>query len=243
MNPEVGPVRAGDGGYIRLDPRLEARGLWQDFHTRYVAALANHLSEALAPRYVAIVEDRVYVAWESQSQWLRPDVAVARASAPGPASEARHAGRRWAQPVIVPVAIGDQVTEHSVSIRASDGELVTTIELLSPNNKRPGHEGRQAYLTKRTRVLQAGIHLAELDFLLHGERMPLARPWPACDRAVLVVRAHRLDRGERYPFGADDPLPTIALPLREPDPDYPLDLQAILEETWQRARYDVWLRG
>lgn len=234
----------GDGrGCVRLDPRLETRELWQDFHTRYIAALANHLSEALAPRYVAVVEDRVYSAWESEGQWCRPDVAVVRAPTHQLGSRREAGTSGLARPVIVPVAVRDEVTEHSVSIRTPDGQLVTTIELLSPNNKRPGHEGRQAYLSKRSRLLQAGIHLAELDLLVEGERMPLARPWPACDRAVLIVRAHRLDKGELYPFRVDDPLPTIALPLREPDADYPLDLQAILEETWRRARYDLWLRG
>lgn len=224
-----------------LDPRLEESGLWPDFHTRFIAALANHLGEILHPHYVALVEERIYVAWEGEpiGQVFRPDVTIVHA-APDVTSMTSEAAISTvtAEPMIVPVALRDEVREPFISIRTPENELVTTIELLSMNNKRPGHEGRRTYLEKRQSVLTAGIHLVELDFLLGGERMPLARPWPRCDRAVLVVRAHRAHAGELYGFRVRDSLPTIRLPVRRGEPDRPLDLQGVLDDVWTRARYD-----
>lgn len=233
-----------DGGRLRLDPRLERQGLWHDFHVRFVVALANHLSEELAPRYVAVVEERVYLAVEhTVPRLVRPDVGVTqRSDRPLFEQAAQRARSATAtQPIIVPVAVREEIRERSVAIRTPAGQLVGSLEILAPNNKRPGHEGRRSYLQKREQILSAGIHLVEMDFLLGGERMPLATDWPACDRAVLVVRAHRLHAGELYPFDVDDPLPTVALPLLDPDPDYPLALQPILEGVWRAARYDVLL--
>ena len=231
---------------VRLDPRLEQRGLWHDFHARFVAALANHLAEALTPRYLAVIDERVYLAVEHEvPQLVRPDVAVLEGAEAHPVGEASWGSRSvtTTQPVIVPVALREEVRERSVTVRTPAGQLVASLELLSPNNKRPGHEGRRSYLQKREQLLSSGVHLVEMDFLLAGERMPLAVPWPACDRAVLVVRAHRLHAGELYPFGVGDPLPSVALPLLDPDPDYPLALQPILEQVWHAARYAVLLRG
>lgn len=231
---------------FRLDPRLERQGLWHDFHARFVVALANHLSDALAPRYVATVDERVYIAVEQDlPRLVRPDVSVTEhpqvpaVVRPGEAS----APATLARPIIVPVAIRDEVRERSVAIQTPAGQLVTALEILSPNNKRPGHEGRRSYLQKREQLLAGGVHLVEMDFLLGGERMPLATEWPACDRAVLVVRAHRLHAAELYPFGVNDSLPTFALPLLEPEPDYMLALQPLLEQVWRTARYDLLLRA
>lgn len=233
------------GNPVLLDPRLEHQGLWHDFHARFVVALANHLSDALAPRYVAVVDERVYLAIEQDvPRLVRPDVAVVdRPEAPTLAERGQgHASAATTRPIVVSVAVRDEIRERSVAIRTPAGQLVTSLEVLSPNNKRPGHEGRRSYLEKREQLLAAGIHLVEMDFLLKGERMPLATEWPACDRAVLVVRARRLHAAELYPIGLEDVLPTIALPLLEPEPDFPLALQPLLEHVWHTARYDVLLR-
>lgn len=45
-----------------MDPYLEHPVLWEGFHARLVVAIANHLQPRLDPRYVASVEERVYLA-------------------------------------------------------------------------------------------------------------------------------------------------------------------------------------
>ncbi|NUQ63676.1 MAG: DUF4058 family protein, partial [Pirellulales bacterium] len=41
--------------------------------------------------------------------------------------------------------------------------LVAAIEILSPVNKRPGHEAHEEYLRKRRELLRSGAHLIEID--------------------------------------------------------------------------------
>lgn len=225
---------------IRLDPRIETSGLWPDFHVSFINSLRDWLLRRLGRGYLALIEERVYIAWEGASlpSLYRPDVAVARVDTGEVAAQAPSSTAAATPPLIVPVALLDEVREYTVSIKTAAGRLVTAIEVLSPNNKRMGHEGRQAYLAKRLDMFAAGVHLVEIDLLREGERLPLAQPWPPCDRAVLVVRKARLHAGELYTFSATDPLPAVSVPLLSPDPDVVLDLQAVLEEMWVRTDYD-----
>lgn len=57
-------------------------------------------------------------------------------------------------------------------------ELVTAIEILSPANKRKGHDAFRDYHRKRRELLRSAAHLLELDLLRAGERPPLERPVP-----------------------------------------------------------------
>ena len=41
-----------------------------------------------------------------------------------------------------------------------------------------------------------------------------------------------------YAWSIGDPLPIIPIPLLAPDPDIPLDLAAIFQNVYQRARYE-----
>src|SRR5438093_9828233 len=44
-----------------MDPYLEHPVLWESVHARLIVALANQLQPRLDPRYVASVEERVFV--------------------------------------------------------------------------------------------------------------------------------------------------------------------------------------
>lgn len=247
MAAEPDRIRAGDSGVghnrlpVRLDPTLETAGLWQDFHTSFIISLRDSLRRALGDRYLTLAEERVYVAWEGAPlpSVHRRDISVATPGSPATATAGPSGSVATSPVMLVAVALPEEILQRFVAIRTPAGELVTVLEVLSPYNKRPGHEGRQNYLTKRQEFISAGIHLVEVDLLLGGERMPLAQPWPSCDRSVLVIRRHRPQAAELYPFSVRDPLPTIALPLRDPDGDHPLPLQAVLEEAWDRGGYDA----
>ncbi len=61
----------------------------------------------------------------------------------------------------------------SVEIRATETmELVTAIEILSPVNKRKGHEAYHDYQRKRREIFRLAAHLLEIDLLRGGERPP-----------------------------------------------------------------------
>ncbi|BAS29205.1 DUF4058 family protein [Limnochorda pilosa] len=223
---------------VRLDPRLETSGLWPDFHARFLVALADHLTPLLRPRYLTLVEERVYVAWEeAPSVAYRPDASVTRPHPPASAGQAHATSVPTAEPIPALLPFPEEVRERYLRVQTASGELVTVVELLSPNNKRPNHEGRAAYLRKREDLLAARVNLVEMDLLVNGERMPLVSPWPPGDRFVLVARGTAPGRGELYPIPLPDPLPVIRFPLRSPDADLPLDLQAILADVWVRGDY------
>jgi len=117
---------------------------------------------------------------------------------------------------------------------AASRELITTIEVLSPYNKAAGSQGREAFLRKRRAVLASTSHWIEIDLLRQGERPPEVAG--QSDYYVL------LKRGRPGPFEvwyADlrDRLPIIAVPLRDPFPDVPIDLQAAIETVYDRGAY------
>jgi len=87
---------------------------------------------------------------------------------------------------------------------------------------------------KQSILHRAGCHLVEIDLLRAGERRP-----PLGDRSdycVNVWPAGQLDMWVWY-IDLRDRLPTVAIPLREPDDDVPLDLQNALATAYDRARY------
>ncbi|MCI0640134.1 MAG: DUF4058 family protein [Gemmataceae bacterium] len=112
--------------------------------------------------------------------------------------------------------------------------LVTVLELLCPATK--SEAGLKAYCAKRQAILHQKVHLVELDFLVGGQRMPLAEPLPEGDFA-LVSRADGRRYCEVFAWSIRRPLPTIPIPLKAPDADVHVDLQAVFRQTYERGRY------
>lgn len=236
------PAQNGSRQPVRLDARLERHGLWPHFHSQFVVTLSFELAKALEPRYVVVTDERVYVTStpDPPITTFRPDVSTTLPKQPGAELETLRwsTGLALADPMVVRVPQPERIRERFVTVRTLEGEVVTVVEVLSPNNKAPGHEGRAAYLKKREQVLLSTSHLVEMDLVSGGERMPLEEPWPACAYAILVSRADRRPQAELYPVPEGAALPTIRFPLRAPDPDFPLDLQRVLETVWEQGRYE-----
>jgi hypothetical protein len=116
-------------------------------------------------------------------------------------------------------------------------QLVAAIEILSPVNKQPGHEAHGEYLRKRREMLRSGAHLMEIDLLRAGRRPPLERPVPPAPYYVLLSRASRRPKVEVWPVQLCEKLPTVPVPLLEPDPDAPLDLAAVVAAVYERGGY------
>jgi hypothetical protein len=143
------------------------------------------------------------------------------------------------EPVTLCAFIAEQERETFVEVFESDPEvrLVTTIEVLSPANKRRGTEGWEQYLSKRRSVLLGGVNLVEIDLLRGGQRPPMRDPWPKSPYTLLVARAFRPDRCKVWRAHFQSPLPEIPVPLDEPDADIPLRLQPMIEIIYKRSRY------
>ena len=227
-----------------MDPYLEHPALWPGVHSRMVIYIADALQPAIGPRYIAAVEERVYI--EKPPHEIIPDVSVR--TTPG---FERSPGRGGAAvlemdaPMVVK-AEPLEVTESFVQLLDlhSGQRIVTVIELLSPANKRPG-PGRDSYLRKQGETLDSQAHLIEID-LLRGGTHTLAVPEANARRTAgnydYAVSVHRAGatpglQFELYPVALRHRLPRLRVPLAEGDADVPLDLQAVLAQTYVAGSY------
>jgi hypothetical protein len=148
-----------------------------------------------------------------------------------------------AEPLVIHLDI-EPVTESYVEIVdvKSGHRIVTTIEVLSPTNKRLG-EGQELFLQKRADMKQAGVNIAEIDLLRGGQRVLFAAPEliPPSHRTtyqICVWRAVRHRQVEVYRVPLREPLPVIRIPLRPTDRDVLINLQAILDQCYRNGGYD-----
>src|SRR5437588_7219885 len=76
-----------------MDPFIEGQE-WEDFHTRFITALADSLLPGVRPRYVVRVERRVYLehAPEERADFISPDLMVLERSKEPPPRLERAAG-------------------------------------------------------------------------------------------------------------------------------------------------------
>ncbi len=228
-----------------MDPYLEDPFLWQGFHNSFVVYLRDHLQPLLGPRYIAAVEERVFV--EGPERAVIPDVWVKR-TRPAEAGGIAVATLEADEPVVVHIE-SLEVHESYVEIldRRSGQRVVTVIELVSPTNKATG-PGLDSYLTKQREVLASQAHLVEIDLLRGGEHVLSVPHWAAqhkgpYDYLVCVNRARGLrDDFDLYPRRLEDRLPRIRIPLADDDPDVALDLQSILTQAYDMGRYGERLR-
>ncbi len=226
-----------------MDPYLEHPRFWQDFHDSLAQEIRNQLVPQLRPRYVARLVPQLVMDQpdEEEVRILFPDVSVTRRSQAEPLPKlAGPAVAVGPAPVTAVNVMRVPFRQVSVEIRdVASGLLVTAIELLSPANKRPGSQGREAYLRKRETLLASTAHLLEIDLLRRGKRLPLEPPPPPAHYYVVLSRADRRPEAEVWPIRLQEPLPVVPVPLLSPDPDVSLDLGAALRTVYDSAGYDL----
>lgn len=129
-----------------------------------------------------------------------------------------------------------EVRNHWIEIRRLPKRTpVTVIEILSPTTKTG--EGFAKYLRKRRATIRQKVHLVEVDLLLGGDRLPMEEPLPPGDYYALVSRSEERPESNVYAWTIRDPLPSIPIPLKRPDPDVSLDLGAHFATAYDRGRY------
>jgi hypothetical protein len=224
-----------------MDPYLEA-ALWPDVHNALASKLRAFLAPQLRPKYAARLE--IYVVEdtypESEIGILYPDVEVLqirpRSSIPQsavPQSNVATTPVTLTLPVIQPVA----VRIPTVEIRdTTNNVLVSCIEILSPANKR--EPNIIDYRKKRQRLYSANVHLIEIDFLRRGTR-PFNHPRLPDVAYLVTLTLAGSGVTDLWPVNLQDMLPTIPVPLRQPDPDAVLDLQAAMNAIYDEAGYDL----
>ena len=223
-----------------MDPYLEDQE-WPDFHHAAIEVIRELLTSNVGTHYIVRVERRVYL--EHQTDEREPfyvadatvlEKGVAAGSSPSASAEATIA------PVECILPMPEEKREAFLYIRERKTmDVVTVLEVLSPGNKRPGSDGRSQYLDKREAVLKSQSHLVEIDLLRGGARLPTVGSLPPGDYYAIVSRRRKRPRAQVYPWTLRDRMPTILVPLKEEDPDVSLDVQAVLDTVYDRARYDL----
>lgn len=233
-----------------MDPFIESAGLWEDFHAKLIGDIERALAALVPERYVVRVGERSYVVLGAEAEEGRhsmlPDAAVV-ARRPSRQRGRRTAGtavaelpRQASGPTVMRALIETEFRETYVEIRKSKPHhrLVTSIELLSPTNKRENSEGWAQYLRKRQSLLSGQANLVEIDLLRGGRRMPMADDWPDSPYYLLVARKEQSPRCEVWPAHFRQALPEIPVPLLPPDRDMGLALQPLIDAVFARSRYE-----
>ncbi len=227
-----------------MNPYLEHPDLWQEFHSRFIVAIADELGPQLRPKYRAAVGKRVYEDIGTDLTLVgRPDTTVYRVmpatdSLPPTVASAQD-GVVATVPVMVEVPMPEEIRERYLEIREiGTGEVVTTLELLSPSNKRPG-KGRSQYEAKRLAILGSRTHLIEVDLIRAFAPLPIQGAVPPSLYRILVSRAEPRPQAALYPFNLADPIPPFPLPLKPEDADFNIELQPLLQQIYDRAAYDL----
>jgi len=225
-----------------MDPYLELPRLWPDVHAGFIAAIRDQLQSQIVPRYIAQITP--YVAFEQieiapARRAIVPDVDVHEREEPG----VPEVSATIDTPPLLGTTLMELPTRYArIEIRAIGEEtLVTAIELLSPVNKRPGAEGADAYEKKRQELFRSGAHLLEIDLLRNGRRPQVAQPTtlPDAPYFILLSRAETRPEIAIWPCVLQQPLPTVPVPLRYPDPDVALSLTQVVQQVYRNARYDL----
>ena len=227
-----------------MDPYLERRSIWPDFHDSLIFCIREALQPLLRPKYGALSQHRTYIVDNDRSVW--PDVSVLQRSN----TEGLHQVatlERAADPAVIVDFVAQEIREPYIEIiePGANNRVVTAIEVLSPANKNPG-TGRESYHAKQEELWRGRTNLVEIDLLRAGES-----PTSISDRHLAQLKSRRYlvtvtrarpTRRELYGFALADRLPRVAIPLAGDDPDVVLDLPTVFQRCWETGPYPEFLR-
>ncbi len=236
-----------DNPFPGMNPYLEHRHIWPDFHDGLISNLRDRLVPQLPDNYRIALQRRVEIEEPfGQSLGLRAIVPDALITGEPVAPQAA------AAVTAPPADDGEEIPEGAVRVRmprevkvnwlrvetVPGHELVTIIEVLSPTNKAPGRE-RLRYVRKREVIIGNGVNLVEIDLLRRWEPMPLEAALPTSDYRILVCRGWQRPDALLYPFSVKQALPKFPLPLLPEDEVGPeVDLGPIIDRLHHTARYN-----
>ncbi|MEX2173725.1 MAG: DUF4058 family protein [Pirellulaceae bacterium] len=227
-----------------MDPYLEQD--WLDVHASLVTYIRDQIQDQLPPALCARMESRVLVEsdGDADERHQYPDVRVIDVGGSSSSTAVLELPRQsTVEPDLLLVeARGEPATQRFIQIVDSPtrSRVVTTIELISPTNKRPG-AGQRLYQVKRDECLAAEVNFVEIDLTRSGDRLSLlpelGRVHPPPTYVGCVRRAQRPDQIAVYLMPLDQPLKPMRIPLRATDEDIVLHMQPLVAQAYDRGRY------
>jgi hypothetical protein len=226
-----------------MDPYLEQ--FWGDVHHRLIVYSSDAIQRVLPGDLRARVDERVYVEPDDgNGRRIVPDVRIIERGRRHDTPARVGNGIALAEPLVVHMEQDEPVRQGFIEIIdiKSGRRVVTVIEILSPSNKVPG-PGRDLDVKKQDELRAGNVSLVEIDLLRSGNRVMCApfelipeghrTPYAAC-----VRRGWKPFDFEYYRLPLRERLPAFRIPLRETDPDVPLDLQSVVDQCYEHALYD-----
>jgi hypothetical protein len=225
-----------------MDPYLEDSEIWPGFHHSLAVELKRQLNQRIGPKYYADVEVQsepygINIDTSSENP-IRPDVSVFQPLDVAPESTGATTIAIAPAPLVRPVETQPRLRAVRI-FTTSTSQLVTSLEILSPYNKRAS-EGLAQYRDKRHRLLDSRVHLVEIDLLRSGARpgSEVADEPVEAEYILLVNRARGRRLSEIWPVALNASIPVIPVPLLAPDPDLPLDLGTAINAVYADSVYD-----
>lgn len=224
-----------------MNPYLEHPELFPGLHHWLIIEIARFLSPQLRPKYRVAVEVRTYETSDEDSLQVGiPDVTIrSRQTANDSTTTNVVVVEPSVEPVKVRIPVPLTIKEGYLEVREVGTEaLITTIEILSPSNKRSG-KGRQKYLKKRETILETRTNLVEIDLLRKGQPMPIVGNKIQSHYRILVYRGDTRPIADLYAFNLQNVIPSFSLPLRSDDREPVINLQELLNEIYDVSGYDL----
>jgi hypothetical protein len=229
-----------------MDPYLE--GFWNDVHGKLVAYLADELNESLPAGYRASIDKRLVISdVENPRPAARfPDVSVLQwpsAGDQGPVATQIHSQHLLLSSPEHISYWNEPLTEYFLEIldTSHSEKLVTAIEVLSPENKKPG-DGMTQFRRKQDELRSARVNRVEIDLLRAGRRLFEFPPQMLSDEKPYYITVHRGNQprmAEVYAIDLRDRLPMIEIPLRPGEAGVRLDLQPLLDRVYRSSRFPI----
>jgi len=206
-----------------MDPYLEA-DMWPDVHHNLASEIQDAIAPQIAPKYITKVEPSVIKDRSAQQDIgiMYPDVGVLE----GRSQELPIEGGK--RPAVTPATLSlPRVVEWEVRLPTihiydrRQQQLITAIEILSPVNKREPQ--LSDYRRKRQEMVEAGVHLLEIDLIRRGQPPLQHAQLPACDYRIVLERSDRAQT-DIWALDLTDTLPVLPVPLAPGDAEAAFDL-------------------
>ncbi len=224
-----------------MNPYLEHPELFPGLHHLLISEIARFLSPQLRPKYRVAVEVRTYETSDEDS--LQVGIADVTIRSRQTLKDSTVTNVAVAEPTVEPVKVRIPIPltikEGYLEVREVGTEaLITTIEILSPSNKRSG-KGRQKYLKKRETILETRTNLVEIDLLRKGQPMPIVENKIQSNYRILIYRGDTRPIADLYAFNLQNVIPSFSLPLRSDDREPVINLQELLNQVYEIYDYDL----
>ncbi|MEM6398242.1 MAG: DUF4058 family protein [Bacteroidota bacterium] len=208
---------------VGMLPILEQPDYFPDLH----ASLNVYIRDWLAPRVPAVYRISVERGLSMSDaalkhQYYRPDVRIDNPASSGSIQSDTAVADAPSFVVDIPVQ-----PQRYLAIRDQDKNLVTTIEILSPTNKKG--DGYEDFRRKQEDLSAQEVHLVEIDLLREGKRRWRDERVDERDY-IMTVQRGTSEIANVWATSLGQALPTIPIPLRSPDADVALPLEQIVKE-------------